>query len=36
MMMQEGDQGIAINVGITILVLIGVMFALIVIANLVG
>ncbi len=36
MIMQEGDQGIAINVGITVLVLIGIMFALIVVANLVG
>lgn len=35
-MMQEGDQGIATNVGITILVLIGFMFGLIVIANMIG
>ena len=35
-MMQEGDLGIAKNVGITVLVLVGIMFLLIAIANIVG
>ena len=35
-MMHEGDKAIATGVGITVLVLIGIMFALIVIANIVG
>ena len=35
-MLQDGDKGIATNVGVTILVLIGVTFSLIVVANLVG
>lgn len=35
-MIQDGDLGIAKNVGITILVLIGVTFMLIVLSNLVG
>lgn len=35
-MMQEGDKEIATGVGITILVLVGVMFALIALANTVG
>ena len=35
-MIQDGDLGIAKNVGVTILVLIGVTFVLITLANLIG
>lgn len=35
-MMQEGDKGIATNVGITVLVLLGLMVVLIIAANAIG
>ena len=35
-MFQEGDKGIAMNVGKTVLVLVGLMIALIIVSNLIG